>query len=36
MATAEGEPMRVRYGARFTRPITSPELAMANPPSAGR
>jgi membrane-bound lytic murein transglycosylase D len=36
IATAEGEPMRVRYGARFTRPITSPELAMANPSSVGR
>lgn len=36
ITAAEGEPMRVRYGSRFTRPITSPELAMANPQSVGR
>lgn len=36
LTSAEGEPIRVRYGARFTRPITSPELAMGPSPSAGR
>lgn len=33
LAAADGEPIRVRYGSRFTRPITSPELALARPPS---
>jgi membrane-bound lytic murein transglycosylase D len=36
LASAGGEPMRVRYGARFTRPITSPELALADPKPADR
>ncbi len=36
VAAAGGEPMRVRYGSRFTRPITSPELAMADPQSVDR
>lgn len=34
IAATEGEPMRVRYGARLTRPISPPsdsELAMAGP-----
>ena len=33
VATAEGKPIQVRYGSRFTRPITSPELALAQPPT---
>lgn len=31
VASVEGKPIQVRYGSRFTRPITSPELALAQP-----
>lgn len=31
LAMTDGEPVHVRYGARFTRPIALPELAMATP-----
>ena len=34
LATAQGDPIQVRYGSRFTRPITSPELALARPSTA--
>lgn len=34
LAAAQGKPIQVRYGARFTRPITSPELALARPATA--
>ena len=34
VAAAKGNPIQVRYGSRFTRPITSPELALAQPSTA--